>query len=1149
MTEPCYLRFPSIRGERLSFIADDDVWLAPAAGGTARRLTANRAPASFTALSPDGAWIAYAGRRDGKPEVYVVSSEGEDVRRLTFLGDEATRPIGWTSEGLVLFVSSAGEPFRSGTWAYSVAVDGSGPERLPYGPVSALAAGPAGAVVLGVYQSLRRGASWKRYRGGTAAALWIDRDGSGEFAPYLRELDGQLEDPAFVGERVAFVSDHEGYGNVYSALPDGSDLRRHTDHADFYARAASSDGRSVVYQSAGDLYRIDDLAPDSTPARIEVLLGAPRSGRVTHTLRAAEVLGEHAADHDGRASAVEARGEVHWLTHQKGPARLLGGGSGVRARLPTTVGSGDSAKVFFVTDAEGEDAIEIGRAHGPLPVERRRVGAGALGRVLDLAVSPDASHAAVATHDGRVVLVRFDDGELRTVSASEHGDASGLTFSPDSRFVAWSEAGPLPLRHIKLAEVDTGEVTEVTPLRFVDDEPVFSRDGKYLAFLSARAFDPLYDAFVFDLSFVAGVRPYLVPLAATTTSPFDAEPEGRPRPGAADADTGKSGPRNGEDGDDAGSRREQARVAASEGENAEEAGNAASEGDGSHGVAEGSHDESGGDGSRESGSTPADDREASPQVRIDRDGLTGRVVPFPVAAGKYAQLRAAHDGFLWLSEPIEGVVGEGRAGIGARPARAWLVRFDLVQGQESHLVDGLDSYDVSGDGKTIVVRDAGQLRALPADHRVETSPHGEPSPEIVDIDLSRIRIEVNPPQEWAQMYDEAARLMRDNFWVADMAGVDWEGVVARYRPILDRIATRDDLSELFWEVLGELGTSHAYETPPPRPVEEERALGLLGADLERDADGAWRIARLLPGESSVLGARAPLLAPGVGIGTGDAIVAVDGRPVDPVFGPTAGLVGAAEKPVELTVRPASGETHEVVVEPLGDERPLRYQHWVAGRREHVHAATDGRVGYVHIPDMVATGWAELHRDLRVEVAREGLVIDVRENRGGETSSLVLETLGRVVRAWDVARNVGPMTYPPNAPRGPRALVTNEQAGSDGDIFTQGFRQLGLGPIVGTRTWGGVIGYDGRYTLVDGTSVTQPRYAFWFTDVGWSVENYGVEPDIEVPTPPQDWAASRDPQLDRAIALVLEALALTPAAVPPDTATRPSRTPPTLPPRP
>ena len=1124
VADSSYLRFPSIRGDLLAFVADDDVWLAPAEGGTARRLTADRAPAAFARLSPDGGWVAYASSRDGRPEVFVVSTAGEDIRRLTYFGDDATHPIGWTPDGRVLLVSAGGEPFRSRTWAYSVTVDGSGLERLPYGPVSGIGTGPGGAVVLGVDQSLRRGASWKRYRGGTAAKLWIDRSGDGQFERYLRALDGQLEDPMFVGERVAFVSDHEGYGNVYSALPDGSDLRRHSDHGDFYARAASSDGRVVVYQCAGDLYRIDELTRDSTPVRIDVALGAPRSGRVAHRLRPADVLGEHAADHDGRASAVEVRGEIHWLTHHKGPARLLGGGSGVRARLPRVAGRGEAARVVFVTDARGEDALEVAPAHGPLPAAPTLVGAGALGRVLDLAVSPDAAHAAVATHDGRVVLVGLDDGALRTVSASAHGDASGLSFSPDSRSVVWSEAGPDPLRQVKLAEVATGDVVEVTPLRFVDDEPVFSTDGKYLAFLSARTFDPLYDAHVFDLSFVAGVRPYLVPLAAATPSPFDAELEGRPRHAteqgtdAADAiaKPGDPEPAGPEPGDGKGGDPEP--------------------GDGKGG-------EDGGSGPHEAGA------EGVPRVEIDPEGLAERVVPFPVAAGRYAGLRAAHDGFLWMSEPLEGVLGESRAGLGMHPGRASLVRFDLPQGRDSHLVDALDSYDVSGDGKAVVVRDGGRMRVLPADHRVETPPEGEPPADVVDVDLGRIRLEVDPPREWGQMYDEAARLMRDHFWVADMGGVDWDGVVARYRPLLERIATRDDLSELLWEVQGELGASHAYESPPPRPVEEERRLGLLGADLQRDEDGAWRVARILPGESSVLGARAPLLAPGTGIAVGDAVEAVDGRPVDPVFGPAPGLVGAADKPVELTVRSVTGVPREVVVEPLGDERPLRYQRWVAERREHVHAASDGRVGYVHVPDMIATGWAELHRDLRVEVAREGLVIDVRDNRGGHTSALVLETLGRTVGGWDVGRHIGPLTYPPHAPLGPRVLVVNEQAGSDGDIVTAGFRQRGLGPIVGTRTWGGVIGIDMRYHLVDGTSVTQPRYAFWFTDVGWSVENHGVDPDIEVAVTPQDWAAGRDPQLDRAISLVLEALAATPAAAPPDPATRPLRTPPPLSPRP
>jgi tricorn protease len=409
-----------------------------------------------------------------------------------------------------------------------------------------------------------------------------------------------------------------------------------------------------------------------------------------------------------------------------------------------------------------------------------------------------------------------------------------------------------------------------------------------------------------------------------------------------------------------------------------------------------------------------------------------------------------------------------------------------------------------------------------------------------------VRVQVDPAAQWPQMYDEAGRLMRDHYWTADMADVDWAGVLERYRPLLDRVATRDELSELLWEVVGELGSSHAYETPPPSPVPPGRALGHLGADLERDGD-RWLVRRVLPGESSVRGARSPLSSPGVAVRAGDAILAVDGRPVDPRLGPAPLLAGAAGVPVELTVQPAEGdEVRRVVVVPLDDERTLRYQAWVADRRAAVHETSGGRVGYLHIPDMVANGWAQLHRDLVLEVARDGLVVDVRDNNGGHTSELVLEKLARRVRGWDHNRTGPPNTYPSNAPRGPMVAVANEQAGSDGDIVTMGFRQLGLGPVVGTRTWGGVIGIDGRYKLVDGTSVTQPRYSFWFTATGWSVENYGVEPDVEVPIPPQDWAAGRDPQLDTAVRLALEALERSPAARPPDPATRPSRRPPTLP---
>ncbi|MGH3823541.1 MAG: S41 family peptidase, partial [Pseudonocardiaceae bacterium] len=426
---------------------------------------------------------------------------------------------------------------------------------------------------------------------------------------------------------------------------------------------------------------------------------------------------------------------------------------------------------------------------------------------------------------------------------------------------------------------------------------------------------------------------------------------------------------------------------------------------------------------------------------------------------------------------------------------------------------------------------------------------GDPSAAF-DVDLSRVRVQVEPAAEWRQMFDEAGRVMRDNFWVADMAGNDWPALLARYRPLLERIATRDDLSDLLWEVQGELGTSHAYEAPPSSPVQAARRLGHLGADLGRGEDGLWRITRVLPGESSAGAGRSPLRAPGAAVQAGEALIEVDGRAVDSVTGPGPLLVGTAGKPIELRLRAVnSDDERTIVVVPVAEEMPLRYHDWVAGRRAAVHAATEGRVGYLHVPDMMAQGWAQLHRDLHTEVAREAVVLDVRSNGGGHTSQLVVEKLARELTGWIVPRGKLPYTYPTDVRRGPLITVTDENAGSDGDIVTAMVQERGLGPVVGMRSWGGVVGIGPPTRLVDGSTVTQPRYAMWVVNRRWSVENYGVDPDVEVPMPPQAWAQGLDPQLDTALELALAALAQTPAATPPTTADRPSTSPPPLPPRP
>ncbi|MFF3352869.1 S41 family peptidase [Streptomyces sp. NPDC002917] len=1076
MTQPAYLRYPHVQGELIAFTAEDDVWLAPLDGGRPWRVSADNRPVSQPRISPDGAHVAWTSTRDGAPEVHLAPVDGGPSKRLTYWGDARTSVRGWTPEGDVLVISTQGQVSLRRSWARAVPVDGGPARTLPYGPVGSLAYGPGGRVLLLSATMGREAATWKRYRGGTAGKLWLAQapgegqgpDGVADFVWIHEGLDGNIECPMWVGDRLAFLSDHEGVGALYSSLPDGSDLRRHTEADGFYARHATTDGTRVSYASAGELWLLDDLE-GAGPRRLDIRLGGQRADLQPHPVHAGSHLDSASPDRTGRGSAVGTRGAVHWVTHREGPARALAVEPGVRARLPRTFQADGDQHVVWVTDAEGDDALECAPATGIAPgTAPHRLAAGRLGRVLDLAASPDGSRFAVASHDGRILIVERERGEVHEVDRSEHGDASGLVFSPDSAWLAWSHPGPEPLSQLKLAHLADLSVAEATPLRFRDYAPAFTIDGKHLAFLSERAFDPVYDAHVFDLAFVGACRPHLLTLAATTPSPFGPQRHGRPT----------------------------------------------------------EKEKSSGDGDQ-------DNPTALPVTRIDLEGLADRIVPLPVEAARYSSLRAAKDGLLWLRHPVTGVLGTAGATPDSRGPETVLERYDLEKLHSDELASDVSRFAVSGDGKRLVLHTRGKLRVVPADSRVPAGSDDDHDGGSDTVDLSRIRRTVEPAAEWRQMYDEAGRIMRDNFWRPDMGGVDWDGVLDRYRPVLARVATHDDLVDLLWEVQGELGTSHAYVTPPGGRHDDTSRQGLLGADISRTDDGHWRIDRILPSETSDPAARSPLAAPGVAVRAGDAILAVDGQEIDPLTGPGPLLTGSAGKPVELTVEPADGgNLRHVVVVPTADEEALRYHAWVADRRAYVHERSGGRLGYLHVPDMVGSGWAQLHRDLRVEVAREGLVVDVRENRGGHTSQLVVEKLARRIVGWDLPRGMQPYSYPGDAPRGPVVAVANEFSGSDGDIVNAAIKALGIGPVVGTRTWGGVVGIDSRYRLVDGTLVTQPKYAFWLEGYGWGVENHGVDPDVEVVMAPQDHASGRDPQLDAAIRIALEGLAESPAKTAP-----------------
>jgi tricorn protease len=1040
-----YLRHPTLSGDTIVFIADDDLWRVSASGGAARRLTAGLSEPSTPCLSPDGQWIAFTGRDEQHPEVYLMAGDGGPARRMTWLGPDVM-VRGWTSQGHILFVTTYGQPFFRNYRAYTLDPAGGMPQLLAYGQVNHLSFGPRGAAVIG--RNTADPARWKRYRGGTAGHLWVDAQGSGTFRR-MTELKGNITSPMWIGNRVYFLSDGEGVGNLYSCLPDGTGLRRHTDHDDYYARHAQTDGGRVVYQCGADIWLFDPASDRSV--RVEIQVPSHRTQAARKFVPAADHLDAVNVHPAGHSLALDARGKLFTFPLWEGAVLQHGAVDGVRYRHGQWLD--DGATLVAVSDESGEERIEVFEhgASNTLPWD--------IGRVTAVRVAPKGRRIAIANHRNEVLLGDLSTQTLEVIDRSEDGRTEDLAWSPDGAWLAYSFWTSAKHCAIKLHDATNHTTTLVTNPEFRDYSPAFDPEGNYLYFLSIRTFDPVYDSVQFELSFPRAARPYLIALKAGGRPPFDPEPKGL-----------KPDERRAKD------------------------------------------------------VNPSAER---PPLHVDLDGIAFRVAAFPVPEGRFGQIAGVvGNRVIWTVLPIAGAHGRG----GHKEAQGKLEMFDFATLRPETLIDKADCFSLAADHTTIVVRDRKRLRAISPIrlHESERDPAASsdvPSRKSGWIDLNRIRLSIEPTSEWRQMFREIWRLQRDQFWVPDMSGVDWDGIYRRYEPLLARVATRSELSDLVWEMQGELGTSHAYEMGGDHRRPPAVALGHLAADLAPADDGdGYTITRIVAGDPWDAGADSPLNAIGVEAKVGERIVAVNGQRVSVARPPQALLVHQAGVKVELTLKSGSGEsasTRSVLVGTLTDEVPARYREWVELNRAWVHAQSNGRVGYFHLPDMMSAGFAEFHRYFNAECERDALIVDVRYNRGGHVSQLLLEKIARKRIGYALQRWGRPSSYPEEAVAGPVVALTNEHAGSDGDIFSHGFKLMGIGPLVGTRTWGGVIGIWPRHALVDGTETTQPEFSFWFSDVGWSVENYGTDPEIEVDNAPQDAKAKRDRQLETALATALQ----------------------------
>ena len=1070
------LRYPDVSETSVAFVYAGDIWIASKDGGAASRLSTPPGEESFPRFSPDGNWIAFSGNYDGNVDVYVMPATGGVPTRLTHHPTSDRVLEWWPDGGSILFASGreSGKARFSQIWR--VSREGGMPEKLPvpYGEFGAV--GPDGRTL--AYMPISRDYdTWKRYRGGDTSDLWLV-DLQAKTSRKLTDGTSNSGQPMWHGSTLYFLSDRDELKrqNLWAVDLNGGAPRKVTDFRDLDVRFPAIGPRDIVFEVGGRVYILDLATEKSREIGIDAVTDLA-------TLRPQTVnVGEFARWADlspqGKRAVVQARGELYSLPAEHGPVLQLARTSGEFERYPAW--SPDGKEIAYWSDASGEYELWVRPADAAGKPERvTSYGPGY--RYVPM-WSPDGKRLAFWDKTGALLVVDRKGGttvEIDRNRWTSHGGLEGATasWSPDSRWLAWSRPLDNLIDAVFLWDSRDGKVHQVTSAFYNDSTPVFDPDGKYLYFRTVRSFDPIYGTLDNTWIYANGTKIAAAALRRDVPSPV--------------------APRNDVDKDEKDGKDEQDKA-----EGADE--------DKDNGKGK---DKDKGKKKSEDDTEKDDAKDKAKPVEIDLDGLEGRTVLLPMDAGNYDYLAAVSGKIVYRRAPNTGSAGKDAA----------VAYWDLEAREEKTVVPHADGVVVSRDGKRVLVVSRGTwaIVDLKEDQKLDKP-----------LAVSGLETVLDPRAEWTQIFNDAWRFERDFFYDPGMHGVDWPGMKERYGALLEHAVSRYDVHWLLGELIGELNSSHAYrgggDVEAPRTLD----VGLLGADFALD-QGAFRIRKIWRGAPWDTEVRAPLDRPGLEVKEGDYVLAVNGVPLDitrDLWASFQGLGGAA---VELTVndKPTLEGARQILVETLTDDYRLRNLAWIESNRRKVDEASKGRVGYAYVPSTGTDGQTELYRMFVPQIRKEALIIDERFNNGGQIPDRFVELLDRPVRNYWAVRDGNDWPWPLYAHFGPKVMLINPWSGSGGDAFPAYFRQSGLGPLVGKRTWGGLIGISGSPELVDGGVVTVPTFSYYTPAGEWAIEGHGVDPDIEVEDDPALMLDGGDPQLDRAIAEALRLLDTAPHRAP------------------